>query len=79
MSKEKTVRKSVLSVIRYEAKSLKLTKKSAERVAQRPMERAIIRQDKEPKLKTMEHLTRMKWLWVGHIARTSYDRWTRRI
>lgn len=60
------------------------------RVAQRAMERAMleitkrdripnITPDKELKLRNiLKHITTLKWWWVGHMARTSNDRWTKR-
>ena len=79
----------VLPVVTYEAETL--TKKSAEklRVGQIRMDRAkleITKRDRIPnntirqrtKVKDLvDHITRMKWRWTGHIKRTSSDMWTK--
>jgi len=91
--KRKVYEQCVLPVMTYGAETLTLTKKTAEnlRVAQRAMERAMLgitRRDRIPnntirqRTKTkdiVEYVARMKWRWAGHVARTSNDRWTRRL
>ena len=91
--KRKVYEQCVLPVITYGAETLTFTKKSAEnlRVAQRAMERAMLgitKRDRIPnntirqrtKIKDIvEYVTRMKWRWAGHVARSSNDRWTKRL
>lgn len=91
--KRKVYNQCVLPVLTYGAETLTLTKKTAEqiRVAQRAMERSMLGislRDRVPnktiRQKTgltdaIDRITRLKWNWAGHLARTTDGRWTKRI
>jgi len=75
----------------YGAETLTLTQKSAEKVAQRAMERSMLGvglRDRIPNeiirqrtkvADVVERIATVKWAWAGHLARTRDDRWTKRV
>ena len=91
--KRKVFNQCVLPVMTYGAETLTLTKKSINKlqVTQRAMERAILGISLRDKIQNNEirrrtgvadvvrRITTLKWNWAGHIARTTDDRWTKKI
>lgn len=91
--KRKVFNQCVLPVMIYGAETLTLTRKSINKlqVAQRAMERSMLgitRRDKVTNITIrsrtkvadiIELITKSKWRWAGHVARTKDNRWTKRI
>ncbi|XP_045459984.1 uncharacterized protein LOC123689085 [Harmonia axyridis] len=91
--KRKAFNMCVLPVLTYGAETLTLTKASARKLqkTQRRMERSMLGislrdriRNEEIRRRTgvddvLERVTRAKWRWAGHVARSNDGRWTRKI
>lgn len=91
--KRKTFNTCILPVITYGAETLTLTKATITKlqVAQRKMERAMIGVSLRDRVRNedlrrrtgvqdiIERITRLKWRWAGHVARTKDGRWSKKL
>lgn len=91
--KTKVYNTCVLPVTTYGLETMTLTKESARKLqrTQRAMERQMLGISLRDKIRSedirrrtnvtdiLERVARLKWQWVGHVARQDYNRWTSRI